>query len=579
MVLRLLLSVLVFSTCVVSASLVFERLSWPLPTRARGYLGVDTLGTSGDGVGEDQIVNHRDLRYSTNVTLGGKSFVVALDTGSTDLWVHPATLDSGWTINDTNIPLQLRYGDGSYGVNGSIAVASFAMGSFNIAEQAFLRVESTTVLGLREMGIDGVLGLSFDFNTASPINQAARARDGPDASWGSSVLKNIFDQDPDTPNFIALDLARTDDLEDVAGGSFSIGTYPTEEWATGIAQAPRLAQFPRGGSRWTTLLDGVLVDGTPLQGLGSSIRGAPNGSLVVLLDSGDPTASVPVRLQREIYSRVPGAVSFERRGEVVWVLPCDAKTVVEFVFGGKSFPLHPLDLSVLSTVTVSGTQYTACVKSIFGVDDLGGIEFDASLGDIFLRNVYTVFDFGDESADGTSGGEPFVQFLAQTNVSTAVAQVGSIRNRTMAMRPREIAPVELLQLLQDADPSIITTSPRESANCVPASGQPGPLRLLGRSDLLVEEGLPRGSVSETYNRVIVGLLAANLVVGLAILAIGVFTHARRKGNVSTPRGPARKGTQYVMVSHGMKGNSLLERDRVHEELQGTPSDRSVMINV
>lgn len=52
--------------------------------------------------------------------------------------VHPATLDSGWTINDTNIPLQLRYGDGSYGVNGSIAVASFAMGSFNIAEQGML---------------------------------------------------------------------------------------------------------------------------------------------------------------------------------------------------------------------------------------------------------------------------------------------------------------------------------------------------------------------------------------------------------------------------------------------------------
>lgn len=80
--------------------------------------------------------------------------LVALDTGSTDLWydaplllpflpsqsivfrVAP-TVDIG-TFNDSGIPLELLYGDGSYGVSGTIGVAPFQLGTYNVPQQGTL---------------------------------------------------------------------------------------------------------------------------------------------------------------------------------------------------------------------------------------------------------------------------------------------------------------------------------------------------------------------------------------------------------------------------------------------------------
>ena len=119
-----------------------------------------------------------------------------------------------------------------------------------------------TITGFLELGIYGLLGLSFNVASASPINAAVHAVYGPEATWGKSVLDNIFEQHPDEPNFIAIDLARTDDLEDTSGGSFGIGEYDSRYLA--VKNAPKLAQFPKGGdirsliqSKHNVLLPGV----------------------------------------------------------------------------------------------------------------------------------------------------------------------------------------------------------------------------------------------------------------------------------------------------------------------------------
>jgi hypothetical protein len=35
----------------------------------------------------------------------------------------------------TDLSVQMRYGDGSYGVDGTIAVAPYQMGTFNVSQQ------------------------------------------------------------------------------------------------------------------------------------------------------------------------------------------------------------------------------------------------------------------------------------------------------------------------------------------------------------------------------------------------------------------------------------------------------------
>jgi hypothetical protein len=60
------------------------------------------------------------------------------------------------------------------------------------------------------------------------------------------------------------------------------------------------------------------------------------------------------------------------------------------MISGQRIPIHPLDLSYLSaSITAGGQNYTACIASIFG-EELASQGFEVSLGDVFLRNVYSV---------------------------------------------------------------------------------------------------------------------------------------------------------------------------------------------
>jgi saccharopepsin len=45
--------------------------------------------------------------------------------------------------NITDIPVSLRYGDGTYGVDGTVALASFQMGAFNESQQGALLTSSS----------------------------------------------------------------------------------------------------------------------------------------------------------------------------------------------------------------------------------------------------------------------------------------------------------------------------------------------------------------------------------------------------------------------------------------------------
>jgi len=57
---------------------------------------------------------------------------------------------------------------------------------------------------------------------------------------------------------------------------------------------------------------------------------------------------------------------------------------------GLKYAVHPLDLSVISQpFQVNGRQVVACSSSFTVVDGLSEQGFDISLGDTFLRNVYS----------------------------------------------------------------------------------------------------------------------------------------------------------------------------------------------
>ncbi|KAF9530508.1 aspartic peptidase domain-containing protein [Crepidotus variabilis] len=518
-----------------------SALNVPFERRApRGVYAASPLSPSryslSASTDSEKVGNVNDMRYTTNITVNGKSVTVALDTGSTDLWVNPP--GGIGPFNDTKIPVTLAYGDGSYGAKGTIGVGPATLGTYTVEKQAFLDVTQSTIKGLDDIGVYGILGLTFDLAQASKINDAIKAIDGDDATWGHSFLHNVFDQHPDQPNFIAIDLARSDDLEDTVGGSFYIGEYdPTY---AGVAKAPHLTQFPEGGNRWTILMEAIEVGGSAVP-FKTSIKGVPSGQAQTLLDTGNPNALFPTSTWNAIYSKIPGAVTSSDLG--VWILPCNTTTLVELTFGGEKFPIHPLDLSTISEPIdlPDGRTVTACVSALQGADGFSDDGFEVALGDSFLRNVYSVYDFGDAKT------KPYIQLLNQITPDKAVAQVASIRGKTLATLPIEISPAELLQIISSDSNALPTSTdtPIEPTGKSSANNK----SKTSTSELSTDgNGLNLNVDTEDlkkYGLIAIGLLCVNALIGVVLIVFAVLNCVRK--GATRKSGPIMASSQYAPV--------------------------------
>ncbi|KAF9004735.1 aspartic peptidase domain-containing protein [Cyathus striatus] len=406
----------------------------------------------------NEVGNFQNMRYTTNITLNGKEFIVALDTGSTDLWVISHDLGR---YNDSGIELSLLYGDGTYGVNGTIGTAPFEFGPYTIEHQAFLHGNESTISGITDIGIQGLLGLGLNTRNASPIGDKIKAVEGNSATWGDSVLENLFRQHPDQPNFIGFDLVRTEDMEDSADGSFTIGEY--DENYLDIQNSTKLPKFPKNSYRWSVLVDGVTINGK-------------NISLVAVLDTGAPNDVVPNRVLDAIYSQFSGAVKYQN----IWIVPCNATVTVEYSLN---------------------TQ---------GSDDLGRDEFDMLLGDNFLRNAYSVYDFGDYEADGKLGN-PYIQLLSKTNMDEAKDQFLSLIEKYNKEHPEDDVDDSTNSSVNGSeDNDDNSTTGRIVSNVASAS-----------------DNEDTNSTVKKYAPVVLGLLAANLLVGLILIVLGVMSYIRK----------------------------------------------------
>ena len=106
-----------------------------------------------------------------------------------------------------------------------VVISSCALAlSISIPQQAFLDVSSASNPAL-SYGADGILGLGFD--SLSMVDALVNSTG---ASTGRSLLYNLFQDNPQEPNFIAFSLQSTADSQDNIPGTFSIGeSFPANE--------------------------------------------------------------------------------------------------------------------------------------------------------------------------------------------------------------------------------------------------------------------------------------------------------------------------------------------------------------
>ncbi|TFK24511.1 acid protease [Coprinopsis marcescibilis] len=481
------------------------------------------------GHGDGDISTFMEGVYTATVQLGGQDYNVVLTTGSSDMWVDTAPAESEtW---DYPMTFLYEYSNGTLTLEGTVASAPLQLGTYRVEEQAFLDVDDKTHDFFKLAGVNGILGLGLD-RSNSTIDMAVKEKEGAETTWGQSFIYNMFETG--IPKYITLNLERTEDLNEVSGGSITIGELP--EHYEAIKDAPKIELYPPTSPRWTIVVDKFEVGGETVRvhsHLGAAHRA---GVALVETDLATPGGYLPTTLLDEVYGKIPGAAKWinPATNNTRWIVPCSHPLQLSYYVGEHEYPLHPLDLTRVWEERPADLQdYTVCVNTISGYNDVKP-DHDISLGYSFLRNVHTLFDFG-------TNGNPYIQFYTERDWTKSQEEFALHREPSKIgkeMNPDVV--VDLLEKMnspshhhhQSGSAATATGSEPEASRPTGSrnSGSRGSART-GDADsggAVAGDGTDDGTLKK-YMPVILGLLGGNLLVGLVLIGLAILNYVKRSG--------------------------------------------------
>ncbi|KAF9783230.1 acid protease [Thelephora terrestris] len=366
------------------------------------------------------ITNTYNAEYISTITLGGSSFPVLLDTGSSDLWV------AGSVSQTTSLGKSetLSYAIGKAG--GEIQAATLDFAGYTVNNQAYVQVldTSTFSFNIQAQGFSGLIGLG--------PNSGSKIYDDLSGSTGYSVLNRIFTENNVSSPSITFYLDRANGTAISNNGMLTIDeVLPQYSNITSYTKlsVDKVHRLTDADQHWQVFTDanGIIgPDGNTIT-LKSIAPSAPKGQLVAVIDTGFTLTQVPRYVSDAIYGCVPGAV-FDSKNQF-WTVPCDSLINVSFEFGGVQIPIHPLDTVMSEFNYKDANGNTACVGSFQPITSAFSLlgEYDMVLGMSFLRNVYTYIDFGNFVKGGSFSYNPFVYLMPVTNQAQAHADFVTAR--------------------------------------------------------------------------------------------------------------------------------------------------------
>ncbi|KAI0064447.1 acid protease [Artomyces pyxidatus] len=338
----------------------YQRNKGEVHSLASGIKNSVKRGTGSDTLTDD----NAQLWYGTiEVGTPPVQFTVDFDTGSSDLFLPSSTCDStcqghtaysssdSSTSSDVGKTFQLQYGDGST-VSGEQYTDTVSIAGLTATSQT-LGAASTYSTGFQssQFPADGLMGMAFqsisDYN-ASPLFQSLISQNQvDDASFGFYFAES--------------------------GAELYLGGTDSSLYSGDFTYVPVTQQ-----GYWQTTFDGFSVNGNSVVSSTAAIIDTGTTQIV-----GDTTGIAA------IYAAIPGAVSAPQYGQGIYTVPCDVSTPTSITFGGQSFDINP---STIAIGTVSDGSST-CIGGFAADDSLSGQFW--IVGDVFLQNVYTQFDVGN----------------------------------------------------------------------------------------------------------------------------------------------------------------------------------------
>lgn len=334
-----------------------------------------------------------DISYYIEVELGTVEkgnhnmhiFNLVIDTGSFYTWVYGTNCDSvecslhtrfdaneSTTAQTTNNNFSIAYTSGT--VKGVITKDLFSFAGFQSPQQFGLA--SVVDSSFAHFSIDGILGLP--------------ARDKSPTDF-PGVVSTLYKQKLISKPIFGINLGRGSDPNDE--GSFSIGGIDQTKYTGDITYV----SLNNGSSSlfWEIPIGGLFIEGYSID-LG--------GSRTAIVDTGTTLLVMPP----EDALKLHGYISGTRTDGSNFVIPCNTSLQLELEFNNKKFVISPEDyvgVAYSKGENDDGSD-SLCISNI------QGMQFDNNrwiLGDVFLKNVYSVYDmeehrvgFGTKSTSVTN---------------------------------------------------------------------------------------------------------------------------------------------------------------------------------
>ncbi|KAK2763991.1 hypothetical protein FQN54_009610 [Arachnomyces sp. PD_36] len=318
-----------------------------------------------------------DYSYITRVSFGSQDqgMWMLLDTGAANTWVMGAdcmsdscsqhdTFDdeSSTTFSTTGEEWDVEYGSGE--VAGISAKDNVTLGELEIVMEFGIANEASD--DFLSYPMDGILGLG---------------RTDKNAQGTPAVMEALSAAGLIEANILGVNLPRGAD--GVTDGQITFGDVDTEKFTGDIVYASTLPDF----DLWVIPVDDAGVDDTA-GGFTNKQALVDTGSSFILLPEADMVA---------LHSLIPGSEAVNDE----FIVPCSTTAMLQFTISGTTF-----DVATVDYIAASDGSSDMCSTNIKPLPEYYGPNMWL-LGDVFLKNVYSVFDF-DQARIGfaTLGDDP-----------------------------------------------------------------------------------------------------------------------------------------------------------------------------
>ncbi|KAI0882511.1 acid protease [Annulohypoxylon maeteangense] len=372
-----------------------------VPTRSTSYEDAALLNRDNDynvvsaakptvsnAVGIDQ--DGTDYSYFIEANFGseGKSMYMLVDTGASTTWVMGSGCTSSActkhntfgpndskTYNDTGSNYSVEYGSGE--VSGHVVSDTISIAGLKVTIP--FGVANVTSDQFSQFPFEGILGLSMVPNT-----WLAYVRDA------KLIQSNVF----------GIALARNSDGAN--DGEIAFGGPNTAKFKGDISYTTI-----QSGNSWAIPMDDVLYDGKS-----ANVKGRQ-----AYIDTGTTFVFGPPSDVKSLYALVPGSKTTDKG--TTYTVPCNSNASVSFSFSGQTWTASAKDF------TSAPNGDGICFGNVYGMEFVPGAWL---LGDMFLKNVYSVFDvdqkrigFAARAVTSTSTSTPTVTTIVSggsTTIST-----------------------------------------------------------------------------------------------------------------------------------------------------------------